>query len=111
MCHPRTTSCLVAKCPVGAQWQRQDASPLQPSHVVQRQSLRHHVDVKCKSRMTPSPPAAETQYRTHRERTATWIGDTGPISSDWVGRESVSRSSIVTASGSGNILFIPNQST
>ena len=52
MCHPRTTSCLVAKCPVGAQWQRQDASPLQPSHVVQRQSLRHHVDGKCESRMT-----------------------------------------------------------
>ena len=29
MCHPRTTSLLVAKCTVGVQWQRQDASPLQ----------------------------------------------------------------------------------
>ena len=29
MCHPRTTSWLVANCPVAVQWQRQDASLLQ----------------------------------------------------------------------------------
>ena len=35
MCHPRTTSWLVAKFPVGVQWQRQDASPLQTGGLLQ----------------------------------------------------------------------------
>ena len=35
MCHPRTTSWLVVRCPVDDQWQRQDASPLQPGGLPQ----------------------------------------------------------------------------
>ena len=35
MCHPRTTSWLVVRCPVDAQWQRPDASPLQPGGLPQ----------------------------------------------------------------------------
>ena len=35
MCHPRTTSWLVSRCPVDARWQRQDVSPLQPGGLPQ----------------------------------------------------------------------------